>query len=152
MITLGWIFTFYIFISFIIFMGTSFTMLGWITYGFMLLPFYGIVLLAWWIYVWKNRTNKAKIRLWIWCIVLLLQVSTILISPGNCYGFSQGSTCYSNLQILLGSVPKNGSSTVLHWKQVEDAFISLLNAYGVMLVVGLFSTKVKLTDSVINNK
>jgi hypothetical protein len=59
--------------------------------------------------------------------------------------FNQGSTCYSNFQILLSDVPKSGPSTAPHWREVENSFAGLLIAYGITLVVGLSSTKVKNT-------
>ncbi len=142
MIKLGWALTVYLCLSFALFITTSNTILGGIVYLFLLLPFYGIVLVGWWSFVWQNRTETAKIKYWIGGIVLVLQVATILASPGNCFGVKQGNRCYSNLQILLSDVPSTGSSSSPHWNQVEDAFLGLLAAYGVALVVGLSRTSV----------
>lgn len=142
MVKLGVMLTIYICLSFILFLATSFTITGWIAYQFLLLPFYAVVLLGWWFFVWLNRTKTARIRCWIWSIVLALQVATILVAPGNCYGLKEGARCYSNLQILIGNVPSTGPSNSLHWELVEDAFLGLLAAYGVSLVVGLSGTSV----------
>jgi hypothetical protein len=143
MVELGWVLTGYIFVSFILFLITSFTTLGWIIYGLMLLPIYSIILLVWWLIVWQNHTKRARIRYWIWVIVLVLQVLTILASPGNCYGWSQGASCYSNLQIFLGHAPRNGSSNIPHWKPVENNFHTLVLAYGVSVVVALSGTSIE---------
>lgn len=140
MVKLGWVLTVYLCLSFILFVATSNTINGAITYFLLLLPFYGIVLLGWWIFIWRNHTKIARIKYWIWSIVLVLQFVTILTSPGNCYGVKQGARCYSNLQILLGNVPITGYSNSLHWKLVEDAWTGMLAAYGVALVIGLLST------------
>lgn len=142
MVKLGWALTVYLCLSFTLFLTTSNTIIGGIIYFFLLLPFYGVVLLGWWVWVWKNRTKTAKIKYWIWSIVLVLQISTILASPGNCFGAKQGTRCYSNLQILLSDVPSTGPSSSPHWNQVEDAFLGLLAAYGVALVVGLSRTSI----------
>jgi hypothetical protein len=143
MIKLGQVLTVYIFLSFILFLTTSFTITGWIIYGILLLPFYATILLVSWLTVWQNRTKTAQIKYWIWGIVLVLQVATILASSGNCYGVKQGARCYSNIQILLGNVPRNGSSNLPHWQQIEDAFPKLLLAYGASVVVALATTSIR---------
>ncbi len=148
MVALGWRITIYIFISFFLFIITSFTILGWILYGLFLLPFYGVVLLGWWIFAWKNRAKKAQTRYWIWSIVLVFQFATMLASPGNCYMFNQVSTCYSNYQILLSDVPRYGYSNAAHWQNVENSFIVFLMAYGAALVAALSRTKVKNPDNI----
>ncbi|WP_071527308.1 hypothetical protein [Nodosilinea nodulosa] len=147
MVKLGWAVTIYIFVSFFLFLMTSFTSLGWIVYGLIILPIYAAILLVWWLMVWQNPTKGVRIRYWIWSIVLVLQVSTILASPGNCYGWTQGANCYSNLQIFLGDVPRSGSSNIPHWKPLENNFPVLALAYGVSLVVALSFIIIKKTDS-----
>ncbi|NJK52010.1 MAG: hypothetical protein HC936_02840 [Leptolyngbyaceae cyanobacterium SU_3_3] len=142
MFKFGWILTVYLCLSFALFLITSYTIAAWIIYLFLLPPFYGVVLRGCWVWIWKNRTLTAKIKYWIWGIVLVLQIATILASPGNCFGVKQGAQCYSNLQILLSDVPRTGPSNSPHWKQVEDAFLGLLAAYGVALVVGLLRTSI----------
>jgi hypothetical protein len=142
MMKLGWALTVYICLSFVLFLIRSNTISGAILYFFLLLPFYGVVLVAGWSWVWKNRAKTAKIKHWIWGIVLMLQGATVLTSPGNCFGIKQGSRCYSNLQILLGDVPNTGFSNSPHWTLVEDAFLGFLLAYGVVLVVGLTQIRV----------
>ncbi|MBW4622630.1 MAG: hypothetical protein KME17_25145 [Cyanosarcina radialis HA8281-LM2] len=142
MVKLGWALTVYLGLSFVLFLATSNTIIGWIIYLFLLLPFYGIILLWWWFFVWQNRTKTARIKYWMWVLVLALQVTTILSSPGNCYRVKQGDRCYSNLQILLGNVPITGPGNSPHWNLIEDAFLGLVIAYGVALVVALLITSV----------
>jgi hypothetical protein len=141
MIRLGWALTLYFCLSFILFLFTSNTINGGIVYLFLLLPFYGAVLLGWWIFVWKNRTKTGQINYWIWGIVLVLQVLTILVSPGNCFGAKQNARCYSNFQILIGDAPRTGPSNTPHWTLIEDAFLGLVPAYAVAVLVGLISTR-----------
>ncbi|PZU95669.1 MAG: hypothetical protein DCE90_12095 [Pseudanabaena sp.] len=143
MVKLGWALTVYIFVSFILFLITSFTSLGWITYGLMLLPIYAIILLVWWLIVWQNRTREARIKYWSWSIALVLQVATMLASPGNCYGWSQGASCYSNLQIFLENLPRNEPINIPHWKSVENNFPRLVLAYGLSVAVALLSTSIE---------
>lgn len=141
MLDLGWIFTLYVFFSLALFFATSFTILGWIIYGLFLLPAYAIILLVWWLVVWENRDRKARLRPWLWVIVLLLQAAAILASPGHCYGWKQGSRCYSNLQVLVGHAPRGGGSAKIpHWTVVEDNFHTLVLAYGASLAVALAGT------------
>lgn len=142
MIKLGWALTVYLGLSFMVFLVMSNTINGWIIYFLLLLPFYGIVLLGWWIFIWRNHTKIARIKYWILSIVLVLQVATIVTSPGNCYGVKQGARCYSNLQILIGNVPSTGPSNSVHWNLVEDGWMGILAAYGVAFAIGLLSTSV----------
>ena len=143
MLKLGWALTVYFCLSFALFLAISNTIIGGIIYLFLLLPFYGIVLLGWWLFVWKNRTKRARIKYWIWSIVLALQVMTILASPGNCFNAKSGSHCYSNLQILIDNVPRTGPSNSPHWQLIEHAFPGLVVAYGVAVVVGLSRTSIE---------
>jgi hypothetical protein len=142
MIKLGLLLTLYLCLSFGLFMVTSFTITAGILYLFLLLPFYGLLLLICWIIIWRNRSQTAKIKWGIWSLVLVLQIATILASPGNCYGVKQGDRCYSNLQVIVSNLPRTGPNSVPHWQLVEDAFPALLAAYGVALVIGVRQTKV----------
>lgn len=140
MMKMGWVLTVYVSLSFFLFLAQSNTIIGGIIYLFLLLPFYGLALVAGWSWVWKNRTKKAKIKWWIWSIVWVLQGVTILTSPGNCFEGNQDSRCYSNLQILLGDAPNIGPSNSPHWTLVEDAFLVFLLAYGAAFVMALVQT------------
>jgi hypothetical protein len=140
MIKFGWTLTVYLCSSFTIFLITSFTITSWIVYLFLLLPFYGVVLLGCWAAIWRNRIKTGKINYSNWGVVLVLQSATILASPSNCFGVKQGSRCYSNLQTLLSEVPRTGFSSSPHWNQVEDAFPWLLATYALALVVVLSRT------------
>lgn len=143
MIKLGLFLTLYLVCSFLLFLSSSFTVASGIFYLFLLLPFYGILWLGCWIFIWKHRSNTAKLKAWMWGLVLALQLLTILSSPGNCYGFKQGDRCYSNLQIFVENLPRTAPNTVPHWKLVEDAFPGLLAAYGIALLLAILKTKVE---------
>jgi hypothetical protein len=142
MVKIGLFFTAYIVFSFSLFLAAANTIRGGIVYLFLLLPFYGVVLLTTWIFISNNHTQKVlKIKSKIWSIVLLLQIATLLTSPGNCYGVKQGSRCYSNLQMLIENIPRTGDSNLSHWKLVDDAFFGLLLGYGVSLLLGMRSAQ-----------
>jgi hypothetical protein len=143
MIRLGWAFTAYVCLSFILFLVVSNTIPGFIFYFLLLLPFYVLTTALWWVFVWQNRTKVGQINYWVWSVVIGLQIATLLASPGNCYGFKQGSSCYSNLQILLGGVAQNTPSQLPHWPFVESAFPFLLIIYGISIIFGLSSVFVK---------
>lgn len=140
MIKFGIAFTAYIFLSTALFLSSSFTINAWIVYGLTLLPLHAGVLLAGWIIVWRNRRKSVRIPYRIWIVVLLLNIATILASPGNCYGTKQGERCYSNLQILFGGVPKYGPSSLPHWGFVDNAFFGILFAYCVAVILGVIKT------------
>lgn len=137
MLKSGWALTIYFCLSAILFLATSNTISAGIIYVFLLFPYYAIVLFSWWIFVYENRTRTIRIKYWVWSVVLVLQVLTILISPGNCYQVKGGNRCYSNLQILLTDVPRFGASDTSHWVLAENAFFVLVAAYGVAVLVGL---------------
>jgi hypothetical protein len=141
MIKLGFLLTLYLCLSFGLFLVTSFTVTAGILYLFLLLPFYGLLLLICWSVIWLNRSQTAKIKWGIWSLVLVLQIATILASPGNCYGVKQGDRCYSNLQVIVSNLPRTGPNSAPHWQLVEDAFPALLAGYGVALVIGVRQTK-----------
>ncbi|MDA0672095.1 MAG: hypothetical protein O3C67_00095 [Cyanobacteria bacterium] len=144
LIKLGCLFSGYLCLSLVIFFGVSNTVLSGIFYIFFLLPLYGVVLLGAWYFIWRYRTRRARVKWWIWGVVLGLQIATLLASPGNCYNVKQGDRCYSNLQILVSDIPRTGASTAPHWPWVEDAFPGLLFAYGTGLFIGL--TQVSTVD------
>uniref|UniRef100_B8HZP3 Uncharacterized protein n=1 Tax=Cyanothece sp. (strain PCC 7425 / ATCC 29141) TaxID=395961 RepID=B8HZP3_CYAP4 len=133
--------TAYFGLSYVLFLSTSNTIVGGIVYLFLLLPFYATVLLILWIIVLQNRNKKVQIKKWIWGCVLLLQIITILVSPGNCFQAKEGSPCYSNLQILIGNAPRTGPGKVSHWTFVENAFPGLVFAYSVAVALALFPMK-----------
>ncbi len=143
MIKFGVLLTIYLCLSFLLFLTTSFTVAAGILYLFLLLPFYGILWLGCWIFIWQNRSKTAKLKPWIWGIVLVLQIVTMLTAPGNCYGFKKGDRCYSNLQVLVSNLAREGPNTAPHWHLVEDAFPGLLAAYGVALLAAILKTKVE---------
>ena len=108
LIKLGCLFSGYLCLSLVIFFGVSNTVLSGIFYIFFLLPLYGVVLLGAWYFIWRYRTRRARVKWWIWGVVLGLQIATLLASPGNCYNVKQGDRCYSNLQILVSDMPPTG--------------------------------------------
>ncbi|AFY29467.1 hypothetical protein [Cyanobium gracile] len=88
----GWALTGYLFVSLVLLFASSFTTLGWI------MIIHGLILMP------------------IFFIVLVLRLATILVSPGNSYGWSQGKGCYSNVQIVTGRAPATGPGTIPAWK------------------------------------
>ncbi|MBM0745276.1 hypothetical protein JOY44_27785 (plasmid) [Phormidium sp. CLA17] len=139
MIKFGLVLTIYFCLSVVLFLIASNTIIGFIVYTVVLYPLYAIALAWLWTIVLQSRTKTFRIKYRIWSIALALQVATILMSPGNCFRAKDGAPCYSNLQILLGNAPRSGPSDIPHWTLVEHAFPGLLLAYGVAILVGLWS-------------
>ena len=137
LLKLGLLLTAYCGLSLVLFFLASNTIIGWIIYFVLLLPFYGLVLLGGWIFVWINRRRTARLS-WLWALVLALQVAVLLTSPGNCYGSKQGDRCYSNLQVLFGNVARTGYHDVPHWRLAEDAFPGLVAAYDASMILALW--------------
>lgn len=137
LVKLGLLLTAYLCLSLIVFFLTSNTIIGAIVYFYLLLPLYGVVLLGGWVFIWQHRTQAARVRWWIWIVILALQIGVILSSPGNCYGAKQGDRCYSNLQILAGNASRSGSNDSPHWKLVEDSFPAWVIAYDIALGMGV---------------
>lgn len=139
MIKFGLVLTIYFCLSAVLFLIASPTIISVIVYFVLLYPLYAIALAWLWIIVLQNHTKTLRIKYWIWSIALALQAVTILISPGNCFRAKEGAPCYSNLQILLGNAPRSGPGDIPHWTLVENAFPGLLLAYGVSVLVGVWS-------------
>lgn len=142
MIKLGLLLTLYLGLSFFLFLTTANTIAAWIVYLFLLLPFYSALGIACWVCIGMNRSKTAKLKPWIWSLVLVLQIVTMLTAPGNCYGYKQGDRCYSNLQILGANLARVGPNSAPHWQLVEDAFLGSLVAHTVALVTAIATTKV----------
>ena len=140
MVKLGFFFTGYLFVSLAIFLLLSFTINGWIVYGLFLLPCYGLALIVGWLRLLKHRHQTARFKHGVWLTIMALQMGVVLTSPGNCYMAKQGASCYSNLQIFFGNVPRLGATTVPHWTIAEHAFYGLLVAYAIALALGLWTT------------
>lgn len=138
----GWALTGYLFVSLVLLFATSFTTLGWIIHGLILLPIFSIVVIVWWWIAGQNPAGRVRVRYWIWAIVLVLQVATILVSPGNCYGWNQGKSCYSNLQIVMGRAPATGPGTTPAWKPLASNVHTVALAYAVSVVVAVASTSI----------
>jgi hypothetical protein len=136
----AWALTGYVLVSFVLFLATSFTTLGWILYVLILLPIYAVIVLARWLSLGRNHGDRVRTRIWIWPVVLVLQVAVLLTSPGNCYGWSQGDRCYSNLQIVMGQAPRSGPSKLARWKPVENSFHLFILAYGASLALAVSLT------------
>ncbi len=143
---LGFAWTAYLILSFVIFLVVSNTMHAAIAYIFLLGPFYCVI----WVFgMGKSLKHRHKIPIFsrfIWIVIFILQALVSLTAAGNCYNFKQGSPCYSNLQILVGNAPSFGASNIIPWKIVEHAFFGFLIAYAVALILGVWSTKFKTTD------
>jgi hypothetical protein len=138
----GFLLTGYCLLSLVLFLATSFTTLGWIIHGFILIPLYGLVVLIWWLVAAQIPARTVRLRRGLWAVVLVLQLATILASPGNCYAWKQGNRCYSNLQVLMGRAPAGGSSRAPHWSLVENNFHTMALAYGASVVLAVSCTSV----------
>lgn len=132
--------TAYMGLSFALFLGISNTLIGGIVYLFWLLPLYGALLLGIWILAFRHRQKLARMKVWLWLVIGVLQMATLLTSPGNCYGVKQGDRCYSNLQILASDVSRTGPNDATHWSLIEDGFAGLAIAYGLTLAAGIATT------------
>lgn len=137
MLKVGGLLTLYLGASLILFMVASNTINGAIIYLLALLPIYGAVLIVGWILAWQRRHQPLRLHYGLWGVVLALQLATLLTSPANCFRAKEGARCYSNLQVLVGSVPRTGESSAPHWILVEDAFPGVLIAYDVALILGV---------------
>ena len=144
MIKLGFLWTGYLILSFVLFLLAAFTINAGIVYIFVLLPLYGLALLFGWLRLLKHRNKRAQFSHSIWFTIIVLQIAVLLTSPGNCYMVNQGARCYSNLQILFGNIPRFGMViNVPHWIIVEDSFYRFVLAYYAALITGVWSTKFK---------
>lgn len=136
---LGLALTVYCTLSFILFFATSFTINGWILYLVVLPLLHGGLVLGSWASIFGHRPRIAHVRWRIWGVILALQIATMIVSPGNCYGTTSHGLCYSNLQVLVGNVPRTGPSNAPHWPLVENSFPGFLLAYSVALTRGVTS-------------
>ena len=90
-------------------------------------------------WMWTKRSAKwsqpIPFRPWIWSIILPLQFAVNVVLPGNCYNWLQGRICYSNLQILVEHLPRNGPVATPHWALGDGFFLglSLFLAYAIAL-------------------
>lgn len=103
----------------------------------LILQLYSFIPFVCWI--WTKRSAKwsqpIPFRPWIWSIILPLQFAVNVVLPGNCYNWLQGRICYSNLQILVEHLPRNGPVATPHWALGDGFFLglSLFLAYAVAL-------------------
>jgi hypothetical protein len=126
----------YLLFSLILFMGSAFTMLGWMVYLFFLLPFYGGLLIVLLALTHRYRGRRLQVRSPFAITAGITQVLAIITSPGNCYGFTQGNQCYSLAQVWWGNAREiSFHNQPPHWTAIEQAFYPLLAIHVAMLVV-----------------
>lgn len=128
-------FVLYAVTSVILHFGIAYTILAWLFYLFLLLPFYLLCL----VYLvgisiehWKHHKTTIRYRKLLLYPVVIFQVMTILFSPASCYGWKQGNACYSFIQALLVNVETNPP----HWKIIDSMFPGALLVYVISL--GIF--------------
>ena len=126
------IFIVYAGLSLIIHLWAAFTSMAWIIYLFTLVPFYGVCSL--WlvsIILGRSQTQRKIIKYQVWLLlpIGILQALVVLCSPASCYGWNQGASCYSFVQIHADKLfVAGGMSDRPHW-QIESMFIPVLVAY-----------------------
>ncbi|TAD76251.1 MAG: hypothetical protein EA001_12575 [Oscillatoriales cyanobacterium] len=126
----------YLLFSTILFMGSSFTMLAWIVYLFLLLPVYGGLLIVLLTLTHRYRGWRLRVRSPLAIITGMTQILAIITSPGNCYGFKQGNQCYSLAQVWWGNVGEiSFQNQPPHWTAIEQAFYPLLAIHVAMLLL-----------------
>lgn len=136
---------FYAIVSLIVYLTTSFSSLAWIVAIFVLLPFYGIVVI--WLLATTIKKRNAKVRYYKAFIplILILLAAKILSSPASCYGWNQGNSCYSLLQLLLDPANlKTISNSPPHWLAIESIFPVALILY--MISVRAFLLRIRVQE------
>ena len=115
---------------------------------------YGIVALvcAGWVQRSPKWTEPIPFRPWIWVIILPVQLAIIAVSPGNCYGWTQGKLCYSNIQLWVEHLPRDSSLNVPHWGIGDGAFVGMLLIiiHAVLLFFALRRKSVRTTEKLIH--
>ncbi|PZV10658.1 MAG: hypothetical protein DCF20_20990 [Pseudanabaena sp.] len=133
---------FYAIGSLIVYLTTSFSSLAWIVAFFSLIPFYGVCVI--WVLIAAIKKRNAKVRYYKAFIplILIIQAAKILSSPASCYGWSQGNSCYSLLQLLLDPANlKTLSNTPPHWLAIESMFPVALILYMISVAAFLLSLR-----------
>ena len=132
----------YLLLSTTVFFGVANTIYGWLVYIFGLLPFFVLMLLSLAMLAQGWRGRRVQVRPVPALLVILSQILTILCSPGNCYGFKQGYTCYSIAQVWFGQVGEiTFRQRPIHWTAIENGFIPCLVVYCLALVIALVSVR-----------
>jgi hypothetical protein len=136
---------FYAIVSLIVYLTTSFSSLAWIIAFFSLLPFYGVCVIGMISAVTKKSNSRVRYYKAFIPLILILQIAKILSSPASCYGWNQGNSCYSLLQLLLDSADlKTLSNTPPHWLTIESMFPIALILY--MISVGAFLLTIRVQE------
>jgi hypothetical protein len=131
------IFIVYAGLSLIIHLWSAFTSMAWIIYIFTLAPFYGFCSL-WLVSIIVDRSKPQpkliRYRVWLLLPIVMLQALVILCSPASCYGWHQGASCYSFLQMHADKLFMVGAiSDRPHW-QIESMFVPALFIYMLSII------------------
>jgi hypothetical protein len=108
-------------------------------YTFLLLPFQLICIAYAIAFGYRHRHQSCQINLRLLGLAVLCQGLMVLTSPASCYGFKQGDSCYSLLQMLTANVVAGRSlgtlldPTTPHWHWLERLFPVMLLGYGVVM-------------------
>jgi hypothetical protein len=130
----------YVLASLTVYFTTSFTIPTWIAYLFILLPFYGCVLLYTLALTWKHQRSRIRYKLQPLYLSILFQVLMVLASPSSCYGWKQGKACYSLIQALFVT---NLRSSPPHWSFIESFFPVALILHIIFVVIFLIKASVQ---------
>jgi len=138
------VFSLYALISLIIYFTASSTTLAWLIYIFSILPVYAICIVYFIYASFRNPRKKIQFRAFLLFPIITTQILTILSSPANCYGWSQGRACYSLIQTYLShadlKIIQDGPP---HWTLVESSypFFLLLNLTAMVVFSGTTKTE-----------
>lgn len=137
------LFVIYTIASMIVYLTSSFSALSWLIGIFILLPIYFICVVCIVVVTLNNRNSRIKYYGISIVPILILQTVVILTSPASCYGWSQGKSCYSLIQSLLGKENLRSFADVPHWQMAEDIFPIALLLYLGSLVVLLATIRIQ---------
>jgi hypothetical protein len=137
-------FILYAIISLLVYLGTAFTGLAFLIYLLTLAPFYClccIVLICFNLHRSRSSRKLIRYRVLLLVPIIIFQCLVILTSPASCYGWSQGSACYSFIQAhsehLFGKI-----SSVPHW-QIESLFPWVLLIYITSILIFLVMIRIE---------
>ncbi len=110
-------FTLYALVSLVVYFISSFTIPAWLVYLFVLLPFYTVCILFLISFNLKHPQKSLRFRRFPFYLSVIFQILIIFTSPASCYGWKQGSACYSFIQSQLIDISNNPP----HW-MIENLF------------------------------
>lgn len=132
-------FILYALASLVVYFISSFTIPAWLVYLFVLLPFYIVCILFLISINFKNPQKSLRFRRFPLYLSVIFQILIIFTSPASCYGWKQGSACYSFIQALLTDVSNNPP----HW-MIENLF--LISVFMHIITICVFLGKIRVEE------